>query len=154
VDLSVVDFPLSLIGRQVRGFGAASQLMLGEIQALFYRYKSRGGFEYVSDFFIGPRTPTKLDPKPPAFSTSPGDSGTLWLLEPIPCKNSIDTAQVTDMPRPLAIQWGANRLYSALSTRSHAYALTTCLSTVCDRLNVDVVRDWNLDQPDTWGAVG
>jgi hypothetical protein len=154
VDLSVVDFPLSLIGRHVRGYGAASQLMLGEIQALFYRYKSRGGFEYVSDFFIGPRTPTKLDPKPPAFSTSPGDSGTLWLLEPIPCKHSIDTAQVTDMPRPLAIQWGANRLYSALSTRSHAYALTTCLSTICDRLNVDVVRDWNLDQPDTWGAVG
>src|SRR5438477_12398963 len=58
------------------------------------------------------------------------------------------------MPRPLAIQWGANRLYSGLSSRSHAYALTTCLSTVCDRVDVDVVRDWNLDQPDTWGAVG
>jgi hypothetical protein len=46
VDLSVVEFPLSLVGRHVCGYGAASHLMLGEIQALFYRYKSRGGFEY------------------------------------------------------------------------------------------------------------
>jgi hypothetical protein len=154
VDLSVVNFPLSLIGRRVQGYGAASQLMQGEIQALFYRYKSRGGFEYVADFFIGPRTPTAQDPKPPAFSTMPGDSGTLWLLEPISDATSVDTAQVTDKLRPLAIQWGANRLYSGMSKQPHAYALTTCLSTVCDRLDVDVVRDWNLDQPDTWGAVG
>jgi hypothetical protein len=35
-----------------------------------------------------------------------------------------------------------------------AYALATCLSTVCNLLDVDPVRDWNLDQLDTWGAVG
>ena len=22
------------------------------------------------------------------------------------------------------------------------------------RIEVDIIRDWNLDQPDTWGAVG
>ncbi|MBA7485481.1 hypothetical protein ES707_21028 [subsurface metagenome] len=157
VDLSSANFPMSLLGRQVRGYGASSQWMYGEIQALFYRYKSKGGFEYVSDFFIGPRTPSKDDPSPPEFITRPGDSGTLWLLEPTRddgMGHCVDTSRVSDQLRPLAMQWGANRLYSGLSHQPHAYALATCLSTVCDRLDVDVVRDWNLDQPDTWGAVG
>jgi hypothetical protein len=155
VDLSAANFPMSLLGRRVRGYGASSQWMCGEIQALFYRYKSKGGFEYVADFFIGPTTPTREDPSPPGFITRPGDSGTLWLLEPIADKNCIDGAHADDQRlRPLALQWGANRLYSALSRQPHAYALATCLSTVCDRLDVDVVRDWNLDQTNTWGAVG
>lgn len=155
VDLSAANFPMSLLGRHVRGYGAASaQWISGEIQALFYRYKSKGGFEYVSDFFIGPRTPSEEDPKPPEFVTRPGDSGTLWLLEPTEDKNCIDGAHTPNMLRPLAIQWGANRLYSGLSSQPRSYALATCLSTVCDRLDIDIVRDWNLDQPDTWGAVG
>jgi hypothetical protein len=156
VDLSSIDFPLSLIGRRVQGYGAATQEMLGEIHGLFYRYKSRGGFEYVADFFIGPRTPTDADPHPPAFVTQAGDSGTLWLLEPDTPETdnmALDGGK-TEAPRPLAMQWGANRLYSALSARPQAYALATCLSTVCDLLDLDLVRDWNLDQPDTWGAVG
>jgi hypothetical protein len=156
VDLSSASFSMSLLDRQVRGYGASSYWMYGEIQALFYRYKSKGGFEYVSDFFIGPRTPCGDDPAPPEFITRPGDSGTLWLLEPVQDsqQQSIDSSHATDKLRPLAMQWGANRLYSGLSRQPRAYALATCLSTVCDRLDVDVVRDWNLDQPDTWGAVG
>ena len=155
VDLSAANFPMALLGRHVRGYGAASgQWIDGEIQALFYRYTSKGGFEYVADFFIGPRTPTGEEPDQPDFVTMPGDSGTLWLLEPIQDKNCIDGAHAPDKLRPLAIQWGANRLYSGLSRQPRAYALATCLSTVCDRLDVDIVRDWNLDQPDTWGAVG
>src|SRR5262249_42769933 len=154
VDLSAVDFPLALIGRHVCGYGAASQWVRGEIHALFYRYKSRGGFEYVSDFFIGPRTPTKDYPTPPEFVTRPGDSGTLWLLEPYSEHDVVDAACAAGEYRPLAVQWGANRLYSGLSSQPRAYALATALSTVCDRLDVDVVRGWNLDQPDTWGAVG
>lgn len=155
VDLSAANFPLTLLGRYVRGYGAGSnQWIGGEIQALFYRYKSKGGFEYIADFFIGSRTPTKDMPKSPPFVTVPGDSGTLWLLEPNDSKNRIDGGNGGDRLRPLALQWGANRLYSGLSKQPRAYALATCLSTVCDRLDVDVVRDWNLDQPDTWGAVG
>ncbi len=154
LDLSVVNFPLSLIGRRVVGYGAASQWMHGEVHALFYRYKSRGGFEYVSDFFIGGRTPTKHDPTPPEFGTAPGDSGTLWLLEPTPGKANGNSGAAATELTPLAMQWGANRLYSGLSTQPHAYVLATALSTLCDRLDVDLVRDWNLDQPDTWGAVG
>jgi hypothetical protein len=155
LDLSTSNFSMSLLGGHVRGYGASSgQWIRGEIHALFYRYKSKGGFEYVSDFFIGPRTPTSEDPSPPDFVTLPGDSGTLWLLEPVGDKNYSDGAQAPNLLRPFAIQWGANRLYSGLSRQPHAYALATCLSTVCDRLDVDIVRDWNLDQADTWGAVG
>ncbi|GLR86476.1 hypothetical protein [Bradyrhizobium iriomotense] len=155
VDLSVANFPMSLLGRYVRGYGAASnRWVFGEVQALFYRYKSKGGFEYVADFFIGPRTPTPDRPEQPSFATMPGDSGTLWLLEPSGDKSRIDGNDAAGTMRPLALQWGANRLYSSLSSQPHSYALATCLSTICDRLDVDVVRDWNLDQPDTWGAVG
>jgi len=151
VDLSSVDFPLSLVGACVKGWGAASGLMEGEIQGLFYRYKSSGGFEYVADFFIGQRSAEEGS----TFHTQPGDSGTLWLVEPDPvAPRRRKTVRNPGAWRPLAMQWGANRLYSALSARPQSYALATCLSTVCGRLDVDIVRDWNLDQPDTWGAVG
>ena len=37
---------------------------------------------------------------------------------------------------------------------SQGYALATLLSRVCAELEVDPVRNWNLDQPDTWSAIG
>ena len=55
---------------------------------------------------------------------------------------------------PLAIQWGRNMLHSAGAARPQSYALATFLSRVCAQLEVDPVRAWNLDQSDTWGAVG
>jgi hypothetical protein len=149
VDLSSTHFPLSLVGRKVKGWGAASGLVEGEVQGLFYRYKSRGGFEYVADLFIGPRS----DDDARGFATRPGDSGTLWLMEP-DLTEVVDGEEQASGWRPLALQWGANRLYSAMTAEPQAFALATCLSTVCERLDLDVVRDWNLDQPDTWGAVG
>ena len=179
-DVSTAGFPLSLIGRRVRGYGSASHWMEGEIHALFYRHKARGGSEYVSDFFIGPRTSTKQKRKRPKstnkkrnhskstdkhrqFATRRGDSGTLWLLDP-----QHDAADKTrhrknhhanDNPsdpttelRPLALQWGASVLYSGSTSQS--YALATALSTICERLDVDFVRDLNLEQDETSGAVG
>lgn len=148
-DFSVDNISLSLIGCHVRGYGAASGVMLGEIHALFYRYKSQGGFEYVSDLFIGRRSASNGHAKvPPPFATHPGDSGTLWLLEPMePGK---------DAPKclPLAMQWGQNTFGSRAGTGVQNYALATFLSRVCSLLTVDPIRDWNLDQTDTWGAVG
>ena len=65
--------------------------MFGEIAALFYRFKSVGGFEYVSDFLIGPRGPAT------SLGTHPGKSlGTVWLIE-------VDQGKP---PLPLAVQWG------------------------------------------------
>jgi len=151
VDLSVSEFSLMLIGRQVRGCGAASQLMRGEIHALLYRYKSLGGSEYVADFFIGPRTvKAESHSEPPGFVTRPGDSGTLWLLEPTEDEAKTGKNEL----RPLAMQWGEQRLFAVGGQTAQPFVLATALSTVCDQLDLDLVRDWNLDQPDTWGAVG
>ena len=67
----------------LRSVGAATGEMLGEIQGLFYRYKTGGGFEYVSDLFIGPRAPERNSGRkripPPKFATHPGDSTTRSL---------------------------------------------------------------------------
>jgi hypothetical protein len=159
LDLSADNFSLRLIDRPVRGYGSTSKVMLGQISALFYRYKSQGGFEYVSDFLIGPRSESRTGkssrrPKEPAFATHPGDSGTLWLLEQSDQKQKTVGNQGQPQLIPLAVEWGSHLLDSSGSGRTQSFALATCLSTVCSLLNVDPVRDWNLDQPDTWGSVG
>src|SRR5262249_43980906 len=56
LDLYDNSFSLKLISMKVVGQAAVSGAMRGEIHALFYRYKSMGGWEYVSDFLIGPET--------------------------------------------------------------------------------------------------
>ena len=150
-DFSGATLSLSLVGCQVRGVGAASGDMLGEIHGLFYRYKTGGGFEYVADLFIGPRTSgvaTKAG-TPPKFATHPGDSGTLWLLEPMN-QDGAGGGQYL----PLALQWGRHMLSSTGKVEPQSFALATLLSRVCALLEVDPVRDWNTDQDDTWGALG
>ena len=149
VDLSIANY-MSLIGSHVHGTGAATGEMHGEVQALFYRYKTRAGFEYVADVLIGPRSAdhAKISDKTPPFSTHPGDSGTLWLLEP----HSRRAAELS--PMPLAVQWGRNMLYSAGKAQPQGYALATLLAKVCSELGVDPVRSWNLGVDDTWGALG
>ena len=82
IDLNINTMSLYLIGYPVRAQGGASGEMVGEIQALFYRYKSIGGFDYVSDLLIGPR-----DEKS-SVMTKHGDSGTLWFYDPEPANKS------------------------------------------------------------------
>ena len=137
-DLAADNLSLRLIGCPVRAFGAASKDMRGEIAALFYRFKSVGGFEYVSDFLIGPRSDAQ------SLGTHPGDSGTVWLLD---LPGNVP-------PLPLALQWGGQVFIDGANAQGSSYALATALSTVCATLDVDLVRDWNADQPDYWGAVG
>lgn len=154
-DFSSVNLSLALVGCHVRGFGASGGEMLGEIQGLFYRYKTGGGFEYVADIFIGPRNSdtgrgAKATARP--FATLPGDSGALWVLEPL----SATKANGHPPPQliPLAVQWGRTVLHSTGKEPAQSYAMATLLSRVCALLEVDPVRDWNVDQPDTWGALG
>src|SRR6185369_12757942 len=145
VDLSVANISLSLVGAHVSGSGAASGLMQGEIHGLFYRYKSQGGFEYVADLFIGPRTPPagrqskSGAPAASLFATHPGDSGTLWLLEPrAPAKKDKDNAATQHLPPlPLAMQWGENTLYSGEPAPPQSFVLATLLSRVCALLEID-----------------
>jgi hypothetical protein len=136
-DLGVDNLTLRLIGCPVRAYGCASRDTRGEVTALFYRYKSVGGFEYVADFLIGPRGDAP-------FRTGHGDSGTLWLLE----------KPDEPLPLPLAVQWGGHAFAADSGTGQAPYALATCLSTVCNLLEVDLVRDLNTGQPEFWGMVG
>jgi hypothetical protein len=136
-DLNITNISLRLIGVKVRAHGAASGEMRGEICALFYRFQSVGGFEYVADALIGP-----ADKQP--LGTHPGDSGTLWLTD-----QSGDPLG----PRPFALQWGG-QVFLDDDGKASPYALVTFLSTVCDQLDLTVLRDWNTGLPDYWGAVG
>jgi hypothetical protein len=135
-DLAIDNLSLRLIDQPVRAYGCASGLMKGSIKALFYRYRSLGGFEYVSDFLIGARD-EKID-----FQTHPGDSGTLWLLE------------VDKDLRPIAVQWGGSLFSGDQGMPAVSCALATSLSAVCDRLDVDIIRDWNLGSFEYWGEMG
>jgi hypothetical protein len=156
-DFSTYNVSLSLVGCYVRGFGAAGGEMLGEIHGLFYRYKTSGGFEYVSDLFIGPRVTGQASgrkDRTTSFATVPGDSGSLWVLEPVAAEHK--EKDTGDGPQliPLAVQWGRNMLYSTSGAPPQSYALATLLSRTCELLEVDPVRAWNIDVADTWGALG
>jgi hypothetical protein len=133
-DLDVSNISLRLIGCPVRAYGAASGDMRGEICALFYRFNSVGGFDFVSDIIIGPRGNTPL-------GTHPGDSGTLWLID-----------NDKELPRPIALQWGGQVFQN--ENASSSYALATFLSAVCKELDVTLLRGWNIGLPKYWGAVG
>ena len=135
-DLSDLNISLRLIGCPVRAHGAASGDMRGEICALFYRFKSVAGSEYVADALIGPTTDQPL-------GTRPGDSGTLWMTD-------LDGEQ--DGPRPIALQWGGQVFQD--SRQGASYALATFLSTTCNALDVTLLRGWNTGLPEYWGAVG
>jgi hypothetical protein len=143
VDLSSDHFTLDLVGMKVRTHGASSGDMAGEICALFYRYKAMGGFEYVCDFLIGPRENVP-------FQTHPGDSGALWVLD-----RSEDKEELQDDDRmPLGIQWGGHIFSSGDEKEMQSYAMGTCLSTVLNQLDLDLIRNWDYELPEYWGAVG
>lgn len=149
LDLHPDTISLDLIGRQVRAYGASSGLMLGEIQGLFYRYRSVGGFDYVSDFLIGPRAGT-ADSE--AALSRHGNSGALWFLEQ---ERPAKGAKAKDRPelRPIALHWGGQTFGEDGGTETE-YALATSLSTICRELDVDLVSDLNVGMPERWGKVG
>jgi hypothetical protein len=118
---------------------AVSGMIKGEVLALFYRYESMGGIEYVSDFLICGRNTTLLN-------THPGDSGSLWCLED-------EDDDGNPSLRPLALHWGQHQFLGADKLK-YPFALATNLTNICRQLDVQVVRDWNLDEDYTWGKVG
>jgi hypothetical protein len=154
-DLNVANMTLGLISSvkkledgkieiapQVKAFGAVSGEMTGEIVALFYRYKSVGGKEYVAEFLIGGVGDAHLN-------IAHGDSGTLWLLE-----TTDDDEDNKVVYRPMALHWGQHEFVSDKEKGSFPYALAANLTTACVRLNVDLVRGWNIDNDYTWGKTG
>ena len=149
-DLNVGNISLNLIGCPVRAFGGASGDMKGEIQALFYRYKSVGGFDYVADLLIGPRG--EQDP----LMTREGDSGTVWFLDTEPSEEETkeDVGKKSRRFKPLALQWGGQKVMTGMQEEELSFALATFLSTICRELDVDIVRDWNIGYGEYWGKLG
>jgi hypothetical protein len=146
LDLTTDTLTLDMINQDVRAFGAASGELRGKVVALFYRYSTAGGTDYVTDFLIRPRKPG--DP-----GTLHGDSGTLWFVEQWSDRGT-DHEKLVAL-RPFAMQWGGHTwVDSGKSLRVGRFALASALSTICRELEVTLLRDWNAGLPDYWGPVG
>ncbi len=160
LDLYDNNINLKLIGQKVVGHGAVSGLLRGEIQGLFYRYKAMGGYEYLSDFLIGPDTEIQTKKmkgidkrKNVSFGVSHGDSGALLLIE----EKVMDEKgkKVTGYNyHPFGLLWGKHEFIENNSRTVQPYALATSLSTSLNFLELDFVRDINLDNEFTWGYIG
>jgi len=134
-----------LIDKPVIAMAAASGLLQGKIKAMFYRYRSVGGFDYVSDFLIAPPEGR--------IGARPGDSGALWHLQmPGPDGNEDERPLMERDLRPLAIEWGA-QTFTESGERS-SYSVATSLSNICKLLDVELVVEGNDGVSGTWGAVG
>lgn len=156
-DANVDTLTLDIIDAPVRAFGGVSGAMAGSVFALFYRYQTVGGFDYVADFLIGPRQTGEEVP------TRPGDSGTLWFIdhEAIERKNaaSQDDAVKPAKPTkkffsPLAMQWGGDALEGPGAQSRFNFALGSSLGTICRVLDVNIVPHWGLGHSEYWGKVG
>jgi hypothetical protein len=140
---------LDWVGCKVVAHGAVSGRLEGEIKALFYRYRTIAGMDYVSDFLVGGRG---HDPLP----TAPGDSGTLWCIDPAELRNDQPgrAKPAREIYRPFAIQWGGQKLSNSGRGGYTQYALASSLAVACRELDVELVTDLNAEHPQYWGPVG
>ena len=122
-DLSERNISTRLINAEVRAYGAATGALVGRIAALFFRHRSIGGYDDVTDFLIAP--------EPGQPHSQPGDSGTVWHLVP---KNG--------PLRPLALQWGGQAFVEGGELFN--FALAAGLTNVLRLLDVELVVDHNI----------
>jgi hypothetical protein len=158
-DLNVDTISLDLIGCPVRAFGSVSGLLEGKVKGLFYRYRSKGGFDYVADVLIGPRADGDV------LATRPGDSGTLWVFDPplddtandaeedVFVVETRDRGRLARKYRPLALQWGGAQFLGEQKESPTQFALATFVSTASRVMQIDVVRSWNTGHPEYWGKI-
>jgi hypothetical protein len=111
----------------------------GKIKALFYRYKTTAGYDYVTDLLIAPEG---------VRQTKAGDSGTVWVIPPNP------KDPTTTLPRPFAVQWGAQSFASGDGRSQYHFALASSLNNVCRLLNVELLQAHNVGAGITWGSTG
>ena len=145
-DIYEQNLPLRrLIDQPVVAMAAASGLLQGKIKAMFYRYRSVGGFDYVSDFLIAPAESQG--------GSHHGDSGALWHLQLPGPDGKVDTRPLLQRDlRPLAVLWGA-QVFAESGQRS-SYSIATSLSNICKILDVELVVEGSDGVSGTWGAVG
>ncbi|MDQ0563230.1 hypothetical protein QO004_005039 [Rhizobium mesoamericanum] len=144
-DLNVDTFRLDLINCPLVAFGAMSGLMKGRILGLFYRYKSVGGTDYVTDLVVGPRD------RDTPLNNYPGDSGTVWFEDDAKAPVNGNGARKL---RPVALEWGGQVLLAPGARASTQLALGICLSTICRELDVELIPDWNIGHTEYWGEWG
>jgi hypothetical protein len=135
-DLSERNIGTRLIDAHVVAFGAASGRLDGRIAALFYRYRSIGGYDEVTDFLIAP--------EPDTPGSQPGDSGTMWHL--------LD--EDSDQLRPIALQWGGQSFIADAGTKNFNFTLAASLTNIIRLLDVDLVLDHNRGAQPFWGKTG
>ena len=132
-DLSERNISIRLINAEVRAYGAASGVLAGRIAALFFRHRSIGGYDDVTDFLIAP--------EPGQVHSQPGDSGTIWHL-----------VQKDGVLRPLALQWGGQGFLQSGSTFN--FGLAASLTNILRLLNVELVTEHNTGAQPFWGKTG
>lgn len=162
VDFNEHSVSLDWIGVQLVAHGAHSARLEGEVKALFYRYSALNGTDFVSDFLIGGRGNAPLP-------TAPGDSGTLWCLDPAqeavaggngkkPKKKQVKPAERAidrvERYRPVAMQWGGQRLSRPGGNDYTQFALASSAAVACRALDVEIVSDMNAEHTTYWGPVG
>jgi len=139
-NFSPANITFDLLGTPLRSYGASSRdRMYGEISALFPRYRSVGGVDYLADLAIAPRRN-----RPDALAAAAGDSGSLWVLDDETAARGQNGA-VT----PVALTWGAMDL--AAGVRSQQLVLATFLSTICKSLDIELVTRHNIGYRPIWG---
>lgn len=150
-DINVDSVNLDLIGCEVRAFGAASGLMSGEIQGIFYRYRSVGGQDQLADLLIGP--PAHATPKAQGTLAHQlgrhGNSGAVWFL--------VEKPPGLEEPvklRPIALHWGGQTFVAGDDRSATQFGLASSLGVICRELGVEVVRTINVGLPQRWGQVG
>jgi hypothetical protein len=165
-DLNSLNITVRLIDAPVVAVGGTSGRLEGRIKALFYRFRSVGGFEYVSDFLIAPRELDAERQGRVSPQTQPGDSGAIWHLV-LPAKGTRSESEDDDSYRrrrgdeefdgtlrPLAIEWGGQVFQEGTASQRYAFALATSLTTVCRVLNVEIVQEGNTGVFPYWGQLG
>jgi len=135
-DLSERNIGTRLIDAPVVAFGAASGRLDGRIAALFYRHRSIGGYDEVTDFLIAPAPGTP--------GSQPGDSGTMWHL----------LGEDSDRLRPIALQWGGQSFIADGGTKNFNFTLAANLTNVIRLLGVELVLDHNRGAQPFWGKTG
>lgn len=138
-DLNVSLLSLDLIDQDVEAFGSASGHLKGKIRGLFYRYKTTAGYDFVTDLLIAPEGKQQ---------TKAGDSGTVWVIP----RDKSDP--VTTLPRPFAIQWGAQSFADRGSRNQYRFALASSLNNICQLLDVEILQAHNVGAGVTWGSTG
>jgi hypothetical protein len=127
-DINHDTLSLKLIGCPVKGCGAVSGLMYGQIAGLFYRYTFTGGYDYVADYLVVPRK--KEDAS--RFAPNHGDSGTLFV---------VDDADSNEDMKAIGILWGGQEDTS--NGPKLPAGLMTNLGTICQKMDIELIGDWN-----------